>query len=273
MLISYPFTQEQALAKLATLSRTIQSLQTQMTLEGSALMDDKIKTSPTLSGTFMMQRPNRMFLRTTWVLPIFEMRSDGSDYEVYVNTKKRVYVGKEDGPPSKPIPDLGDMSNRLINLRPKQILEALVLDVGALLADPTILKTPYISPILQANRRYFVVDFTDVSAQPSGRLLQKIWFDLSMETPEVVRRQTFVKDGAVETDAFYSAYESVGVGNVKYPSKIELQFVETDTMLRVSLDPKEIRLNVDVDPEVFLLSTHPGAEVITFQPNLVSQQQ
>jgi membrane protein YqaA with SNARE-associated domain len=274
MLKSYAFTRTQALSKLEQLSKAVQSLQTSMRLEGSAMMgDDKRKASPLLDGTLIMQRPNHIYLNTTYFVPVFEMRSDGTDYEVYVDKHKKVYRGKENGPPSKPLPDLGDLSNRLINLRPKQILDALVLDVSQLLGDKSVVNQAYVSPLVQDRRRYFVVDFTDVSSPPNGRLIEKIWFDLSMENPEIVRRQTFDRDGGISTDTFYSDYQTIGSGKMSYPSKIELQFVEADTSLKISLKPKDIQLNEDVDTDAFKLSTHTGAQVITFEPkDLVSQQ-
>jgi outer membrane lipoprotein-sorting protein len=275
MLKSYPFTRAQALAKLQEMSKAVQSLQTSMKLEGAAMMgEDKRKTSPVLDGTFIMQRPNHFYLHTSYFVPVFEMRSDGDDYEVVVDKQKRVYRGKENGPPSKPIPDLGDLSNRLINLRPKQILDALVIDVSPLLSNTSnIMNQGYVSPLVQDLKRYFVVDFTDDSNRPNGRLLQKMWFDLSMENPEVVRRQTFDKDGGVETDTFYRNYKTVGSGSMKYPSEVEIQFIESDTILKIKLDPKDLQVNVDVDPDAFIFSKQPGLQIITFQPkDLVSQQ-
>jgi len=274
MLKSYPFTRAQALAKLEQMSKAVQSLQTSMKLEGAAMMgDDKRKTSPVLDGTFIMQRPNHFYLHTSWFVPVFEMRSDGVDYEVVVDKQKRVYRGKENGPPSKPIPDLGDLSNRLINLRPKQILDALVIDVSPLLNDGSIANQGYDSPIVLDRKRYFVVDFSDNSKPPNSRILQKIWFDPSMEHPEVVRRQTFDKDGGVETDAFYRNYKPIGSGSMNYPSEVEVQFVESDTILKIKLDPKDLQVNVDVDPEAFEFSKQPGLRIITFErKDLMSQQ-
>jgi membrane protein YqaA with SNARE-associated domain/outer membrane lipoprotein-sorting protein len=274
MLKSYPFTRAQALAKLDQMSKAVQSFQTPMELEGFAMMgEDTRKKSPVLDGTFIMRRPDRIYLRASYLVPVFEMRSDGVDYEIYVNQKNRVYRGKENGPPSKPLPDLGDVSNRLINLRPKQILDALALDVTPLLNNPSIMNVAYESPFVQDRRRYFVVDFTEKSEGSNGRLLQKIWFDLSMENPEVVRRQTFDKDGGIEADVFYRDHKPLRSGTMNYPSTVELQFVETETILLIKLDPKNVQLNVDVDPEAFMLSTHKDAQVITFEPkDLVSQQ-
>jgi membrane protein YqaA with SNARE-associated domain len=274
MLKSHPFTREQALAKLEQMSKTVQSLQTPMELQGQAMMGgDTRKTSPPLDGTFIMRRPNQFFLKTSYLLPVFEMRSDGVDYQVYVDHEKHLYKGKEDGPPSKALPGLGDLSNRLINLRPKQILDALVIDVGALLSDPNIAKPAYVSPVVQDRRRYFIVDFTDVSSTSNAWLLQKIWFDLSMENPEVVRRQTFYKDGGIESDTFYSEYKPVGSGNINFPSKVELQFIESETILVIKLDPKNVQMNVEVDPDAFLLSTPTGAKVTIFEPRDLESQQ
>jgi membrane protein YqaA with SNARE-associated domain len=275
MLKSYPFTREQALAKLEQMSKAVQSFQTPMELEGFAMMgEDKRKKSPVLDGTVIMRRPDQIFLKASYLIPIFEMRSDGVDYEVYVNQKNRVYRGKENGPPSKPIPDLGDVSNRLINLRPKQILDALTLDVTPLLNNGTIINLGYISPLVQDRKRYFMIDFIETpEGTRNGRLIQKIWFDLSIENPEVVRRQTFDKNGGIESDVSYGDYKPLRSGNLNYPSRVELQFIESDTILLIKLDPKNVQLNVEVDTDAFILSTHKDAQVITFEPkDLVSQQ-
>jgi hypothetical protein len=275
MLSSTPFTREQALEKLRQISGAIQSLQAPILFEGStASLQQEFKRaeSPSMNGTLIMERPGRLFLTGRVVVTIFEMVSDGTRYQVFANRKNELYEGTEDGPPAKPFSHLGELTNQFVNMRPRQVMEALVPDLRPLLDNPLVGKLTYPFPVAQDQRVYFSVIFFEGSAS-SPRLLQKIWFDLSTPNVDLVRRLTFDRNGDVETDTHYSGHQPLGSGSVRYPSRIDVQFAANDTSLKITLDPKTITLNGDVDRDAFNFSPRPGAKTFRFEPvDAVTQQ-
>jgi len=279
MLKSFPFTQEQAIAKLQRMSRTIQTIQTGITLTGSTAVlnqDFKRKSAPALGGTLIMENTGQIRLKASYtVFTAFNMVSNGKDYQVWVNRKDgELYQGREDDPPSKPFPHLTDLENQFVSMRPRQIHDALMINVVSLLNDPSIIVTPYTLPVPADRKRYFIVDFTDISSRTQARLVQRFWFDLSTDAIDVVRRQTFDRNGELETDTQFSEHQAVNSGTIRYPLKIDVQLIATDTRLKLSINPEQIRLNEDVSKDAFELEPHEGSQMFKFEPRAsgVSQQ-
>jgi hypothetical protein len=153
-------------------------------------------------------------------------------------------------------------------MRPRQIHDALLMNVTALIKESSIVVTPYVLPVAKDQRKYFILDFTDVSSIHEPRLVQKIWFDLSTEKIDIARRQTFDRSGEVETDTQYSAFEPVGSAGVRYPGKIDIKFVPTDTDLKISMNPQGIRINRLDSRAAFELEPHEGAKIFKFEPQV-----
>ena len=280
MLKSHPLTRKQALQRLEVMSRAIQSLKASIELRGStATLNEEFKrsTSPTLGGALMIQRPNHIFIKGTYTpLTIFEMVSDGTKYQFYSNQTRELYVdGMEDGPPYKRFVHLGDLANQFVNLRPRQIGDALILDVVPLLSNPSIDASVYRFPLAQDRKEYLFLDFIDQSTPKAPQLIQKIWFDLSTVEGDVYRRQTWTRSGLLETDTKYFNYEPTAAG-IRFPSKVEIQFVPTDTLIKIDLHPNQAQFNAGLPPETFEFDPHPDAKMIyKFEPaaaETVSQQ-
>jgi membrane protein YqaA with SNARE-associated domain/outer membrane lipoprotein-sorting protein len=274
MLKTHPLTREQALQRVEVMSRAIQSLRASIELQGStASLKEQYKrsTSPTLGGALMIQRPNRIFIKGTYTpLTIFEMVSDGTKYQFYSNQTKELYVdGMEDGPPYKRFVHLGDLANQFVNLRPRQIGDALVLDVLPLLNNSSIGVSVYRFPMAEDRKEYLWLDFVDQSTPKAPQLLQRIWFDLSTEYTDVYRRQTWTRSGLLDTDTKYFNYEPTAAG-IRFPSKVEIQFVATETLIKIDLHPNEAQFNAGLPPETFEFDPHPDAKTIyKFEPAAV----
>jgi len=265
-----PFTREQAVQKLESLSQQIQSIQTSIRLEGSTASvkpgeEFKRPTSPSMSGTLIMKRPDQIFLKGSLVFPVFEMVSDGKNYQVFVNLKNQLYDGHEDGPPSQPFVHLGDLANKFVNLRPKQMQQALLIDVRPLLKDPMIRTHGERSPVVKDQTTYFIFSFFKDSSATELRLVQRFWFNLNTENADIVRRQTYDDKGELETDTVYSGHQSLSA-SLRYPSRIEMQFVATNTLIKINLDPKQAVFNGDVPLEALQFHQHPGAQIFQFEP-------
>ena len=208
-----PFTREQALQKLETISASIETFRAPISsLEGStALVSREFtrKAGPALGGALVMKRDGEIVLRGTKLAQsIFEMKSDGTEYQVYVDLRKELYVGREDGPPSKAFNHLDELGNQFVNLRPRQLREALMLDVNPLLKNPSVRVSAIRNPEPRDLKTYLIVEFVEVSSKDpkDARMLQRIWFDLSTDNVDVVRRQTYTTTGDIETDTRYSGH-------------------------------------------------------------------
>ena len=268
---STPFTRVQALDRLRRISQAISSLETPIVLEGSTPEQNdknKRKSISSLPGTLIVQRPGQINLFAGLVGQGFEIRSNGSQYEVFISLpSKQVHVGTEEGLNGKSSCKLGERATKFVSMKPREILEALVLDFRPLLNSTSIDPVTYILPVVKDQRRYFIVDFVDHSSPAEPRILQKVWFDLSTPEVDIVRREIFDKDGEVERDTTYANPAPLGAAETRYPTRFNIQFVATDTLLTITTDPKTMTLNTTVDPDAFVLGTHNrNAEVCTLEP-------
>ena len=277
MLPAFPFSRQQALDKLKNISSMVISVGTNIRLSGSTASlkeANKRYTTPiALNGTLFMARPHRIYLVGSLPLHrVFEMVSDGKNYQVYNNQREELYVnGVEEGPPAKPIPHLGDLANQFVGMKPRRLHEALMINVLQELEDPSILTPAY--PVVLDRKTYYVVDFVETDSEVE-RLMLKIWFDLSTENVDIVRRQTYTADSELETDTQYSGYESLSA-SLRYPSRFDIQLHDTDTMIQIDLNPMQAQFNTEIPQERFKFDTHPDAKIFQFEPrdaNTVSLQ-
>jgi len=271
MLKAYPFTADQAIQRLEMMSRSIQSLKTSVAFTASTAsltQEYTRKSSPSLGGALLIERPNRILLKAGFApVSLFEMVSDGTRYQFFSIQNQELYVdGREDGPPYKRFSHLTDLVNQFINLRPRQLEQALVLDVLPLLNDPSVRVSPYENPVPQDLRKYLFVDFQQSADNKRTRLVQRIWFDLSTEQIDVVRRQTWGPNGELETSTKYEDYETLPSG-IRFPARIEIEFPGTDTLIKFTLNPKDAVFNAGIPDDTFELNPHPEAKkTFKFEP-------
>jgi membrane protein YqaA with SNARE-associated domain len=242
---SHPFSREQALERLEKMSREIQTVTGNVTLSGSTVRNDKILEPPfSIGGTLIMKRP-KIFLKGSKVgVSLFEMVSDGSQYQIYANDE--LYVGgMEEGPPYKKFSHLKETQNQLIGIRPGKIQEALMIDVIPLLQNPSVAVKANTETIREPDRarRALVIEFVDVSSPKGARPLQTYYFDLGTDKVDLWRRKSYTKDGEEETDTRYSGYQDVPSISLRYPSKVEVRYFNNDTSVKIELDPKDMNFN------------------------------
>jgi len=241
---SHPFSREMALARLESLSR-VQTLTGQVRLSG-AIEKDNIKKEPpfAVSGTLIMKRPKIFLKGSKGGFSLFEMVSDGTQYQIYA--RDELYVGgKEEGPPYKDFAHLKPTENQLISIRPGKLQEAMLIDISKLLANPSVAPLPSYETVREPDkaRHCFVLEFIDVSSMKDPRRLQTFYFDLATADVDLWRRKTYSPDGKEETDARYTEYVSVPSASLRYPSKTVLYFFATKTSVKVDLNPNEMNFN------------------------------
>jgi hypothetical protein len=270
---------DQALAKLESMA-AISSMEAGISLSGSTpLLKEKDKRAITpfsLSGTIFLTRSNQIALMAGIPFQrMFEIVSDGTNYEVFINGSEELYTGGlEEGPPSKPIPTLGDLANQFVGMKPRRIHESLMPKVDHLLRNPAV-RVVTAEEILE-RKHFLVASFVDFSSNPEPRLLQRIWFDLTTPTADIVRRQTYIGNGKIDTETRYSDHEAVN-DTLRYPAKVEIHLYETDTTIEIALDPEDSKFNAGIEPDKFKFPTekYRDAKTLRFEPRdpgTVSQQ-
>jgi len=155
--------------------------------------------------------------------------------------------------------------NQLINIRPGKIQEAMLFDVSKV-TGVTGIKPGFSEETVREPdqvRHCKVVEFFDISGEKL-RPIQAYWFDLA--TTDVWRRKTFNKAGAEETEAIYSGYEQV-TPTLRYPSRVDIHFVRSDTWVKIELDPKDMNFTTPPPEQRFAFDTHSDAKKIyKFEP-------
>lgn len=163
---------------------------------------------------------------------IFDMVSSGGEFRVSIPPKKRFITGKNDTPP-KP-------GNKLENLRPDALLNALMIYPPSPEADITVLENDperglYILQILRRNQDQFA-------------LARQVYFD--GYTLQVSRQKMFDQGGAVLSDAKYSDWKPYGGG--AYPSSIDIQRPKDNYEVQLSVEMMNIN-SPDVTAAKFIL--------------------
>lgn len=202
-----------------------------------------------VKGFLLLRRP--AFIRMTGQAPvvrtdIFDMASDGKQFELYIPSEAKFYVGKT-GEPQKP-------GKKLQNLRPQHVIEALLLAP----ADPAA-RRYFIEQVDAGSERDYVVGEID-PAESGGpgdvRLKRMIWFDRS--NLQISRVAMYDGDGAVQENVEYSDYQSTG--GVEYPWRIEIRRPVEDYTLVINL--LQPRFNSNPPLSKFDLKRPPNATLI-----------
>jgi len=188
-------------------------------------------------------------IRLIGLLPVvrsqaFDMVSDGATFKLYVPSKNRFIVGRNEI--EKP------SSNNLENLRPQHFLDALIV-------RPIDLNTFHvmIENFTDEDNAYYILH--EVRETPSGelRLSRTIWFnrlDLLM-----ARQMIFDDDGNILTDARYSQWHPYD--NVPFPKHIEINRPRDE--YAVVIDLVKMDINKGVPDDQFVLDQPEGT---TLQP-------
>jgi outer membrane lipoprotein-sorting protein len=188
-------------------------------------------------------------IRLIGLLPVvrsqaFDMVSDGATFKLYIPSKNRFIVGRNEI--EKPSP------SKLENLRPQHFLDALMV-------RPIDLKTFHvmIENFTDEDNAYYILH--EVREAPSGelRLSRTIWFnrlDLLM-----ARQMIFDEDGNILTDARYSQWHSYD--NLPFPKHIEINRPRDE--YAVVIDLVKMEINKGVPDDQFVLDQPEGT---TLQP-------
>jgi hypothetical protein len=176
---------------------------------------------------------------------VFDMASNGQDFEVSIPTKNKFLVG--------PV-SLNRASDKPIeNLRPQHLVDALLW--------PEVRKEEVVLPeeYNDESARYYVLNVLRGGYQ--SEILRKIWFDRA--DLHVARLETFGSKGALISDVRYSDWqpvESPGSEAKEYPRTIHIDRPRDE--YRLDMTVTKITFNEPLPAERFTLQVPAGAEVV-----------
>lgn len=181
---------------------------------------------------------------------VFDMASDGQNFEVFIPTKNKFLVGPValERPSSKPIE----------NLRPQHLVEALLW--------PEVHKEEMV--VLEEynddSARYYIL--TVLRGGYKSEVFRKIWFDRS--DLHIVRLEGFGPKGALLSDSHFSDWQPVVAASGSTSNSAPNEFPHTIRIdrphdeYRLDLTVSKVSLNESIDPVRFKLEPPPGAEIV-----------
>jgi hypothetical protein len=243
-------TPEQLLDRYNTLARNLQSLDATVELKASAgsAYSGVISEYHEVKAFLLASRPYN--IRMIGQVPVigktvFDMASDGRDFEVSVPSKNKFLMGPValNRPSAKPIE----------NLRPQHLVEALLW--------PEVRKEEVALPeeFNDESARYYVL--TVLRGGYQTEILRKIWFDRA--DLHVVRLQAYGPKGALLSDVRYGDWQPLPTpvsGLSEYPHSIRIDRPKDE--YRLDMTVSKIALNQSLAADRFELQAPPGAEVV-----------
>lgn len=237
---------EDLLARIHALADPIQSftIKTDMSPSVGNFLTGEVMDYATLSGTILFRRPDEMrilgldpLLHTT----IFDMSSSGNDFRLYIPSRDRFIVGKNDVQ--------GTSKSKLENLRPTAFLTSLLIyppepgDLTLLEDDTDETKSVYILMIVREEGGQL-------------RLLRNVYFD--RHSLEPVRQKTFDSTGAMTSETRYGNWTTYGT--LLFPGDIGIRRPQDD--YEVTLTVLDIKANSpDLTADKFALEQPPGTQI------------
>jgi len=169
----------------------------------------------------------------------FDMVSDGTDFKLYVPTRNRFLVGRNEIDQPSP--------NKLENLRPQHFLEALLVQPVDANRDKLLLEN-----FTDEDNAFYVLHVVHVNGGGELQLDRTIWFNRYNLT--LARQLIFDTAGNILTDARYTDWRPYD--NVAYPKHIEINRPRDE--YAVVIDIVKMDINKGVSDDKFVLDQPEG---------------
>jgi hypothetical protein len=242
--------EEQLLDRYNSMAKALQSLDATVELKPSTgtQYSGVINEYHEVKAFILASRPYNM--RMIGQVPVvgktvFDMASNGKDFEVSVPSKNKFLVG--------PV-SLNRLSDKPIeNLRPQHLVDALLW--------PEIHKEEVVLPeeYNDETGRYYVL--TVLRGGYQSEILSKIWFNRA--DLHVSRLDSYGRKGALLSDVHYSDWQppdNASSGIDEYPRTIHIDRPHDDYRLDMTVD--KITVNGALPTDRFQLEPPQGAEVV-----------
>jgi outer membrane lipoprotein-sorting protein len=260
-------TQQQLIDYINTQAANIQSMQATVDIDTTVggVKKGKVTDYEEIRGYVLARKP--AMLRMIGLMPIvrnkaFDMVSDGEGFKLWIPTKNRFVVGRNDV-------ETHDPSQPLENLRPQHIYDALLLrsidpqNEIAVLENDTELVTEAKSR--KVSRADYIVDVIRKGNQ-GWTLSRKVVFSRTDLLPH--RQLLYDERGNVVTNAVYGNYKEEN--GVQFPWQIEIARPQEE--YDITLNIVKLDLNQPLPDDKFILEQPAGAEVIHLdKPEVQSQ--
>ena len=239
-------------AKIKTMNATVD-----IAASSGGAKKGKVTDYQEIRGYILTERPK--MLRMIGLFPIvrnraFDMVSNGTDFKLWLPTKNRFIVGRNDviNPTAK---------QPLENLRPQHIYDALLLheidprnEVAVLEAGMEQVVDPKTKkPLDQPN---YTIDVIQHDPNTGWFLSRKIIFERVNLQPHV--QIVLDKNGNVATEAHYENFQDYqGVG---FPNEIQIDRPQEE--YSITLKIVKLQLNTTLKPDQFDLQQPAGAQLV-----------
>jgi outer membrane lipoprotein-sorting protein len=250
-------TQEELIAKVNEEAAKIKTLQATVDIDTSIshVNQGTVTDYKEIRGYVLLRKP--AMLRMIGLMPIvrnkaFDMVSDGKEFKVWIPSKNRFVIGRNDAPPvQSKLP--------IENMRPQDIYEALLIQAIDPQNEIGVVENGY-ETVLDSRRHQV--------EQPDYELIvvrhgQKNWFlsrrvVFSRTDLKPHRQLIYDEDGQVRTEAHYEKYTDYD--GVSFPGQVVI--VRPLEGYDITLNMLKVEINKPLTNDQFELEQPPGAEVV-----------
>ena len=160
----------------------------------------------------------------------FDMVADGDQFKLYVPSKNRFLVGKNEiETPS---------SNKLENLRPQHFLDAMMVKPIDTATEKVLLMN-----LTDEDNAFYIVPVVHENANGQLQLMRSIWFN--RYNLKLARQFLFDANGNILTDARYSDWKVYD--NVPFPKHIEINRPRDEYAVVIDIVKMDINKGVATD--------------------------
>jgi outer membrane lipoprotein-sorting protein len=250
-------TQQDLLDYINTQAAGIQSMQATVDIDTTVggVKKGKVTDYQEIRGYVLARKP--AMLRMIGLMPIvrnkaFDMTSDGQTFKLWIPSKNRFVVGRNDIESPNP-------TQPLENLRPQYIYDALLLrridpqNEIAVMENDTDLVSDVKSH--RASRADYVIAVIS-KGERGWTLTRKIIFSRTDLLPH--RQLLYDGNGNVTTNALYFKYKDDN--GIEFPWQIEIARPQEE--YDITLNIVKLDLNQPLPDDKFILEQPPGAEVV-----------
>ena len=170
----------------------------------------------------------------------FDMVSNGLDFKLYVPSRNRFLIGKNEIEQPSP--------NKLENLRPQHFLDAMMVRPIDLKNEKVLLMN-----LTDEDNAFYIIPVVHENGNGQLQLSRSVWFNRYNLT--IARQFIFDDNGNILTDARYSDWKTYD--SVPFPKHIEINRPKDE--YAVVIDVVKMDINKGVSQEKFALAQPEGS--------------
>lgn len=262
--------QQELIDRITKQATQIQSLQATADIDSSSggIKKGHITDYKEIRGYVLLRKPG--MLRMIGLLPVvrttgFDMTSDGQQFKLWIPTKNRFVIGRDEVQVVQP-------AQPLENLRPKNIFDALLIrpidaatEIAVVEDGEELLHDDKGHPVVQDDYELVVIRKTG----EGWALARKIMFSRVDLRPD--RQLIYDERGNLASEARYADYKDYD--GIPFPSRIEINRPQEE--YDITLNLLKVEMNKKLTDEQFMLEQPAGADIVNLdhpQPSTAAAQ-